>query len=441
MEAKKTSSKQVVAILLLVIGLIAGVFGILGLVGGRGMSPYEARQGVVMVRGIIYDTEGNSQWGWGTGWAIGKPGKPVEYIVTNGHVVADAYEYPQQYPNEIFGSVEVYYSAAENDFAQAEIVYYSPQTQKDIAILRLPSPTEKRIALSLRESDSVKPGDTAYALGYPGNAVANQPLPKYDMNDVTMTKGIISNRTTLTGTTYEAFQMDVSIAGGNSGGPLVDESGNVMGINVATAYDQTTGQLSDVHYAIIIDELTKILDGERIEYTMAGGGVSWAQPWFAYVFLPIGVLALIGGIILLVTSQKNGQGAPVAAGAAAGMGSGKAPARGGRGPVEKRAVLRGVTGKYSGQSFDLLKGKVVIGRDPATCNIVFDKNTPGISGRHCQVVYDPNEDCFIITDLGSSYGTFLGNGKKLTANVAEKLSTGDTFYLCDNANRFVVSKE
>ena len=150
---------------------------------------------------------------------------------------------------------------------------------------------------------------------------------------------------------------------------------------------------------------------------------------------------LIGGIILLVTSQKGGQGAPAPAGAAAGMGSGKAPARGGRGPVEKRAVLRGVTGKYSGQSFDLLKGKVVIGRDPATCNIVFDKNTPGISGRHCQVVYDPNEDCFIITDLGSSYGTFLGNGKKLTANVAEKLSTGDTFYLCDNANRFVVSKE
>ena len=47
----------------------------------------------------------------------------------------------------------------------------------------------------------------------------------------------------------------------------------------------------------------------------------------------------------------------------------------------------------------------------------------------------------MITDLGSSYGTFLGNGKKLTANVAEKLSAGDTFYLCDNTNRFVVVKE
>ena len=39
MEAKKSSSKQVVAILLLVIGLAAGVFGVLGLVGGGGTDP------------------------------------------------------------------------------------------------------------------------------------------------------------------------------------------------------------------------------------------------------------------------------------------------------------------------------------------------------------------------------------------------------------------
>lgn len=166
---------------------------------------------------------------------------------------------------------------------------------------------------------------------------------------------------------------------------------------------------------------------------MAGGGLSWTQPWFAYAFLPLGILALAGGAVLLVLTVRRG-GAVLAA---AGPGSGKAPVRGG----PKRPALRGVTGKYSGQSFDLSRGKVVIGRDPAACNIVFDKNTPGISGRHCQVVYEPNEDCFVITDLGSSYGSYLGNGKKLTANVAEKLSAGDTFYLCDNANRFVVTKE
>ena len=196
------------------------------------------------------------------------------------------------------------------------------------------------------------------------------------------------------------------------------------------------GKSEGVNYAITSNELTRILDEERIGYTMAGG-LSWVPNWVAYVFLPIGVLALAGGIVLLaMTAQKNG-----AVLVAAGMGGQKKSVVKGRGPMEKHAALRGVTGKYAGQSFDLLKGKVVIGRDPATCNIVFDKNTPGISGRHCQVVYDANEDCFLITDLGSSYGTFLGNGKKLTANVAEKLSAGDTFYLCDNTNRFVVVKE
>lgn len=438
MEAKKSSSKQVVAILLLVIGLAAGVFGVLGLVGGGGMDPYEARNGVVYVQAVAYDDKGSSLISSGTGWAIGKPGEPVEYIVTNGHVVEAGYMYPKQYAN-ITGGINIYFSAAENDYVAGQVVYYSAPTEKDIAIIKLPSATDKRTALSIRNSSEVEVGETVYALGYPGTAKVGQDFKTYDQDDITLTRGVISKKMTPNFSTYSAFQMDTYISGGNSGGPLVDENGFVVGINSAGI--EASGIDIGMNYAIVTDELTKILDSERIEYTLAGGGLSWTQPWFAYVFLPIGVLALIGGIILLVTSQKGGQGAPAPAGAAAGMGSGKAPARGGRGPVEKRAVLRGVTGKYSGQSFDLLKGKVVIGRDPATCNIVFDKNTPGISGRHCQVVYDPNEDCFIITDLGSSYGTFLGNGKKLTANVAEKLSTGDTFYLCDNANRFVVSKE
>ena len=437
--AKKASGKQIAAIVLLVVGLVGAVFGIFGLVGGGSIEPYEARQGVVLVYAIatVYNEDGSVEQtgGTGTGWAVGKPGEPVQYIVTNGHVVEAAYTYPRMYSN-VEGSVQVYYSAAENDFAQAEVVYYSPQTEKDIAILKLPTPTDKRVPLRLRESDSVKMSETAYALGYPGDSSSRQTLPTYDLDDVTITKGIISNRVTTNWATYEAFQMDVSIAPGNSGGPLVDEDGHVIGINASGAVDGETGLFLGMNYAIVIDELTKILDQERIVYTMAGA-LSWAPNWFAYVFLPIGILALVGGIAMLAKSTQKGG----AALAAVGIGGRQKSVAKGHGPVGKCAVLRGVTGKYAGQKFDLLKGKVVIGRDPATCNIVFDKNTPGISGRHCQVVYDANEDCFLITDLGSSYGTFLGNGKKLTANVAEKLSAGDTFYLCDNANRFVVTKE
>lgn len=437
METKKTPRKQVTAIILLVVGLVFAVFGVLGLAGGGGTDPYETRNSVVMVYSYLQLTDSQSAGAMGTGFAIGKPGEPVEYIVTNGHVVEYGYMGPKTYQGEVSSAgVQVYFSAAENDYVTAEVVYYSSFDDKDIAIIKLPSPTDKRDALAIKDSDAVEIGDTAFALGYPGVASDSSQFNTYDKDDITLTKGIISKRTKPVWSNYDAFQMDVYINHGNSGGPLVDESGFLIGINSSGAVDEQ-GKSEGVNFAITSAELTKILDSENIKYTMAGGGLSWAPSWFAYVFLPIGVLALAGGVILLVMSQKNGQGVPAVADA----GANKASARSGRGSVGKRAVLRGVTGKYAGQSFDLLKGKVVIGRDPAACNIVFDKNAPGISGRHCQVDYDPNEDCFIITDLGSSYGTFLGNGKKLAANVAEKLSAGDTFYLCDNASRFVVSKE
>lgn len=435
----KASGKKIGSIILLVAGVIFAVVGILGLVLGGGKDPYEARNGIAMVYTTVYDSQGNSESGWGTGWAIGKPGKPVKYIVTNGHVVEKAYTYPRYDSTQFGGEIRVYFSAAENDYVQAKVVYYSEFTDKDIAVLELPSATDKRTALTLRDSNTVKIGSTAYALGYPGDSVRQQDFATYDQDDVTMTRGIISKRTTTNYSSYEAFQMDVSIAGGNSGGPLVDEDGNVIGINTAGALDPNTGVSVGMNYAITINELTKILDAERIEYTMSGSG--FGAPWMGYVFLPIGVVALAIGIILLVTSKKNGQAVLAAAGVPSDTEVKKEAVPKVHGSSEKHAVLRGVTGKYAGQSFDFENGRVVIGRDPASCNIVFDKNTPGISGQHCQVAYDRNEDCFIITDLGSSYGTFLGNGKKLTPNVAEKLYAGDTFYLCDNANRFVAGKE
>ena len=170
MEANKISGKQIVAILLLLIGLVGLVFGILGLVGGDGMDPYEARNGIAMVYATVYDNQGNSESGWGTGWAIGKPGKSVQYIVTNGHVVEKAYTYPRYDAAQFGGEIRVYFSAAENDYVQAKVVYFSASSEKDIAILELPSATDKRTALTLRDSDSVNIGSTAYALGYPGDS-------------------------------------------------------------------------------------------------------------------------------------------------------------------------------------------------------------------------------------------------------------------------------
>lgn len=433
MKERKISGKQMVSILLLAVGLVGIILGIIGFAGGGSKDPYEARNGIAMVYSTVYDSEGNSESGWGTGWAIGKPGKPVKYIVTNGHVVEKTYTYPRYDSSMYGGEIKVYFSAAENDYVQAKVAYFSASNDKDIAVLELPSETDKRTALTLRDSDSVNIGSTAYALGYPGDSVRQQDFVTYDKDDVTMTRGIISKKTKTNYSTYEAFQMDVSIAGGNSGGPLVDENGNVIGINTAGALDPNTGVPVGMNYAITTNELIKILDAEKIDYTMSGSGFSLGK--FGIVFLIIGIAALAGGVVVLILTKKN-NGAATNSNVTGSKEMVKNKVAAGT-----RYILRGVTGKYAGQNFDLGKGSVTLGRDPAACNIVFDKNTPGISGRHCRVSYDRSQGCFMIMDLGSSYGTFLGNGKKLTANVAEKLSAGDTFYMCDTANRFVVAKE
>ena len=434
MKTKRISSKQLIALVLILIGAVSSIFGITGLTKRSSEDPYEARNGIVMVYATVYDNEGNSEAGMGTGWAIGTPGQPIQYIVTNGHVVNKAYTYPRYDSSLYGGEIDVFFSAAENDYVKAKVVYFSPQEEKDIAILQLPSPTDKRTALTLRDSGDIKIGDTAYALGYPGNSSQRQDFATYDIDDITITRGIISKRTTTSFSTYEAFQMDVSIAPGNSGGPLVDEKGNVIGINVAGAIDPNTGLSLGMNYAIIINELTKILDVERIPYTLSGSGFSLFHGPGSTVLLLLGILLIAAGAFFFRKERK------AANGAASGSSRNPVPS-GAAGSSSAHAILRGMTGSYAGQSFDLLKGKVTIGRDPAFCNIVYEKSTPGISSRHCQISYNPGEGCFVLTDLGSSYGTFLGNGKKLAPNVPEKLYAGDTFFLCDPANRFLVAKE
>ena len=426
----KLSNRMLAAIILLVVFAVCAVMFTVTAVKNAGIPPAQARNAVAYVQQLLYDANGNLVVGGsGTCWGIGKPGEPVEYFVTNGHVVQYAYVMPKQ-DASYTGQISVVYSGAENDFVSAQVVYYSAPEEKDIAILKVPRPTDKRTSLPLRPSDTVEAGEQAYALGFPGVSDTLAENIRYDVEDVTITDGIISKRVSMAGTNYEAFQINVDVNPGNSGGPLVDGKGNVIGVNtsglVANIADQVQLATS-VNYASIADQLIRILNEEGIEYTLMG-----EYNWMLYTFGALGVVALAAAIVLLVQEKR----APALAG---GAGRGRAAAK--SGPMSRKPVIRGVTGKYNGQSFDLSRGKVVIGRDPAVFNIVYDKNTPGISSNHCQVVYDANSDCFMLTDNGSTYGTFLGNGKTLTALVAERLTAGDTFYLCDNANRFVVTKE
>lgn len=496
---------KLIGIIVCVIGIALTVVGAIFSNKKYSITPSDARNAVVWISGSLNIDECKIKGSWsGTGWAIGTPGSRVRYIITNGHVIEPGYAWPkgeddpfdieaktgmsvEQYFQKKYGKSysevnirhELRVNFSKDDYVVPEVVYYSGPSEKDIAILKLDDPTDMRKALLIRNSDGVDVGEEVTALGFPGVAdkVADQSTVNHDVEDVTVTKGIISKRVRPSGRDYDAFQMDVAINSGNSGGPLVDKDGYVVGVN-------TLGNAADnnMNYAIVSKEVMDILDSENISYATEYKQIS---PLIS--LLVIGIVLILGSAVLIFVpfgrkktpvvapvaqpgvnpyaaaqqprqpaaqgypqqgyAQKAYSGQPAAgtatAAATAAATATAAAAQAGR-PVATqgtRPVLKGLKGQFVGKAFDLSRGAVVLGRDPATCNLVFNKDTPGISGKHCQLNYDAASASFILTDLGSSYGTYTGAGKKLVPNAPERLAAGDIFYLADENVKFQITKE
>ncbi len=104
-------------------------------------------------------------------------------------------------------------------------------------------------------------------------------------------------------------------------------------------------------------------------------------------------------------------------------------------PKRRKAVLICVAGELRGMLFQLDR-ELLIGRD-RSCNIVFSPNTPEVSRQHCKIRYDEEHNAFILGDMSSTYGTFLGNGKKLAKGGIDVLRSEDEFYI-GTGQRFLV---
>lgn len=100
-------------------------------------------------------------------------------------------------------------------------------------------------------------------------------------------------------------------------------------------------------------------------------------------------------------------------------------------------VINCVSGHFSGQYFPLEGGKLILGRNAARCNVVFPQDAAGVSSVHCEVIYDSSTKSVIVKDLGSTYGTFAVEGRKLEAQQMAMLRIGDSFTIGDQ-NTFLV---
>ena len=147
-------------------------------------------------------------------------------------------------------------------------------TEMDFAILRLNNQQlYDRHYLSLRESSTVVPTESVYALGFPGEAEYLQDVNTYTSEDVTISAGQVNKLNTVNGVDF--VQHSGKTTSGASGGPLVDENGAVVGIIKGSSGD---GMDANYYYAIAIDQLIKTLDALGIEYTKAGETAPVTEP-------------------------------------------------------------------------------------------------------------------------------------------------------------------
>ena len=120
--------------------------------------------------------------------------------------------------------------------------------------------------------------------------------------------------------------------------------------------------------------------------------------------------------------------APAATSAPSAVNSGKtvAPAM--------QPKLMGIKGQYSEAELPL-DVPIVMGRDSAQCNLIFENATQGVSRAHCRIKLENGR--IFLTDLGSSYGTIVNGTRKLAANETVELRPGDRFTIGKNET-FVV---
>ena len=179
----------------------------------------------------------------GSGFFISKNG----YIVTNHHVIADLVDKKSE------GFSRLFIKLAEDSDTRipAKVIGYDPEV--DLALIK--TEVDAPFVFSLGSSADLDVGDKVYAIGSPVGL------------ERTLTSGIVSATDRKLFTLGSVMQIDAAVNQGNSGGPCIDENGNVQAIVFAGML-----QFEGLNFAIPVEYLKSLLPALK-----AGGKVS--HPW------------------------------------------------------------------------------------------------------------------------------------------------------------------
>jgi hypothetical protein len=318
---------------------------------------------------------------------------------------------------------------------------------KDLAVLEVPGPLPRQPATfatgPLRDAQAV------WAVGYPS---ASEIAANDDgLYIPTVTQGIVSKmfrgRTAEDAVDVSMLQTTAAVNPGNSGGPLFDDCGRVIGINSAKALVTVVTSRGTVERVPLADGINWAIHQEELLAELRNLKIAPATAATPCVSAPSTVTNTITTPLpaWIIGAQVS---TAVLALAAAGLALNrrvrekvtqqvrKTISRQRPAPPPLRPALKGVAGFYAG-SLVPLDAPLILGRDQQQANVVFPASLTGISKLHCRVARTP-DGRVTVEDLGSSNGTFLATGQPCLAGRPVPLRPGDRFYLGSISNMFEI---
>ena len=283
MKIKQTKRSRILGHILAMVMAVCLVFSVAMIANAEVSTEVNnAKNGVVQIQVWFTDLESALEMPlhYGTGFLVNDT-----TVITNQHVATGFDDsFYKQWANRTNARDGSNRSAADvKNGLELRVMLYrgtyikarldNANSELDLAILKLDS-TIDRTPLKLRNSETLAQTEAAYAIGFPADMSELQDKQTYDINDITITSGNVNKIADMTFYAYDqghnAYQTYDSvncvessalISGGNSGGPLVDKNGNVIGVN--TAGDGTR------NLAISTKELITYLTQLNVEFMNA----------------------------------------------------------------------------------------------------------------------------------------------------------------------------
>ena len=251
---------------------------------------YQSRSGgVVTVYAYFDDRPASERAAQGSGFVISREG----YILTSAHVVTTAGEGN----SEAKAADRVFVGFRDRDRVEAAVVGWD--VFDDVSVLKVEPAAHSLDPVPLGDSSRVVVGEPVAALGSPfGNEGS------IAVGVVSATKRSIDSLTSGY-TVADAIQTDAPITHGNSGGPLFDARGRVLGINAQIRSD--SGQAEGVGFAIPINaarrSFRQLLRNGRVAYAYVGINAEDLTPTIARRF---GYAVGRGAVIATVVPESPG---------------------------------------------------------------------------------------------------------------------------------------